>query len=297
MNKITIFTPTYNRKELLKECYKSLKKQKDQKFEWLIIDDGSTDETSSLIDNFKKEAKFKINYYYKENGGKHTAQNLALEKCNTKYFLILDSDDILSENAILILNKKIQEIDNDDEISGIIGNKAFKNGKIIGKKMPKVNKLSGLELYQKHKFNGETLRLYKTEIIKKYPYPVIKNEKFMAENIVFDKIDTKYKMKVIEEILYFCEYQENGYSNNINKIKHNNPIGYSYSLKSAAETAIILNKKINWTILYIIWCKRFRIKGFKTFKNKKIYILVYPIATVFNIIKFPKFLFKSIDLR
>lgn len=296
MPKITIFTPTYNREQKLKICFKSLVNQTNQDFIWLIIDDGSNDNTKELINDFKKRANFEIQYNYQENGGKHRAHNNAIKRCKTDYFLILDSDDFLSSNAIEKIYEKIKKIDNMDNISGIIGNKYHPNKKVIGTKMPNIKYVTGNELYQKMKFTGDTLRIYKTSILKKFPFPEINNEKFIYENVVFDQIDKKYKMLAIKECLYYVEYQPDGYTSKSKELKNNNPIGYALSLKSAAEYAISKQKKLNWTILYIIWCKNKKIdNSFKNFNNKILYIAVYPIAIIFNLIKFPSFFFEIID--
>ena len=296
-NYITVFTPTYNRSSLLKRCFDSLVAQTSYNFVWLIIDDGSTDDTKSVVDHLKNISSFKIEYYYKENGGKPSAHNFALDVCSTDYFLILDSDDILDSNAIDILSKKIELIKNRDDIAGIIGNRGkIGSNDVIGSPMPNLMYAKGIELYQKYHFTGDTLRLYKTKVLKDYPFPLIEGEKFVPENIVFDAIDSNYDLLVIKEVLYLGEYQENGYSKRINLYRHNNPIGYSLSLKSAAETAVVLKKKINWTILFIIWTKSFKLKSFSIFKYKLRYILLLPVSYCFMFCKKPSFLFDSILL-
>ena len=289
---ITVFTPTYNRRELLKRCYNSLEKQTNKKFIWLIIDDGSVDNTKGCIDSIKEKASFGIEYYYQQNGGKHRAHNNAVKQCKSEYFLILDSDDILDEKCIETLYKKIELIKDKDNISGIIGNRFELDKKdVIGSTMPDGKYLSGIELYQKYRFYGDTLRLYKTNILKDFLFPEVENEKFMYENVIFDKIDSKYKMYTIGDKLYYCEYQDDGYTKNANKLKIKNPIGYSMSLKSSAETAVRFNKKINYTILYIIWCRKMKIHGFKNFKSKLMYVILFPITLIFDIIKFPRFFY------
>lgn len=295
--RITIFTPTYNRVEKLKMCFSSLKKQTCKDFIWLIIDDGSVDNTRVTVEEFEKTADFKIEYYYKKNGGKHTAHNFAVKKCKTDYFLILDSDDLLEISAIKILNKKIQQIDDKNYVAGIIGNRYdISSHKVIGTVLPNVEFANGIELYQKLNFHGDTLRLYKTSILKEYLFPEIEKEKFIAENVVFDKIDEKYKMLIIHDKLYMSEYCQDGYTKNIAKIRINNPVGYSLSLKSTAETAITFKKKIGVTILYIIWNRKFKIiNDPKEFKCKILFILCYPISLLFEKIKYPKFFFEMFE--
>ena len=217
---ITIFTPTYNREKLLKRCYESLEKQSDKNFKWLVIDDGSKDDTKKMIEKIKEKATFEIKYIYQKNGGKHRAHNKAVDICDTNYFLILDSDDVLDSKCIEILNGKIKEIDKNGNVSGVLGNRFYYNNKkCIGTPIPNLKYSTGLELYQKYNFNGDTLRLYKTCILKKNLFPEIEGEKFVYENVVWDKIDTEYKMLLIKDKLYYCEYQEDGYTNRSEQLK------------------------------------------------------------------------------
>lgn len=290
---ITIFTPTYNRAKLLTRIFESLINQTNKNFIWLIIDDGSSDDTLEIVNKFKKTADFKIEYYYKTNGGKHTAHNTAVLKCKTDYFLILDSDDFLSADAIEVLNNKIKIIDKDNTISGIIGNRFDLNGNVIGNRMPKnIKCATGAELYEKYKLKGDTLRFYKTKILKQHLFPEFISEKFLPENIVFDKIDINYKMLIITEKLYYCDYQEEGYSNNI--FAHNlaSPMGYALSLFSFYKTSITLKSKIKWMMLYQLWKIRFpNINFINEYQDKIIYILLYPLSYIFNFFKIPRFMY------
>ena len=290
---ITVFTPTYNRGKLLWRVFESLDKQTSKDFVWLIIDDGSVDNTRDIVADIRKKADFEIIYLYQKNGGKHRAFNLAVKKCKTDYFLILDSDDILVKDAMEILSEKCLLINNNENICGIIGNRGNISGtEIIGVKIPDVKVASGLELYQKMNFKGDTLRVYKKMILEQYPFPEINGENFIPENVVFDKIDKKYKMLVINEVLYLSEYQEDGLTKNINLIKTRNPIGYALSLRSMADTALTLKKKIGGVLLYILWTRKFHVKdSFKDFRNKFLYILCIPISYIMEIFHIPRFLF------
>ena len=291
---ITIFTPTYNRADLLLRCYESLEKQTCKDFRWLVVDDGSIDDTKKTVNLLKKQADFKVEYLYRENGGKHRAFNLAVSKCKTDYILILDSDDLLAKDAIEVLNDRCKKIKENEKICGIIGNKGDLNGNRVGTKIPDVEYVSGLELYQKMHFKGETLRLYKTTVLKEFPFPEIPGENFVSENVVFDKIDKKYKMLTIPEVLYLFEYQNDGLSSCIKQTNKDNPIGYSLSLRSAAETALTIKKKIGVTALYILWAKRFHIKdSYNNYSNKIVYLACLPVSFVLWILKVPKFYFDT----
>lgn len=314
---ITIFTPTYNREPLLHRLYASLEKQSCKDFEWLVVDDGSTDDTLNYIGEISKKASFKIVYIRQKNGGKHRAFNNAVNKCKQKYMLLLDSDDYLTPDAIEILMAACETIKDDKKICGVIGNRAeipkthaatpgsglgakeqnaSTNYKVIGTKIPNVRFASGLQLYQKLGFKGDTMRLYKTEVLRKFPFPEIDGENFVSENVIFDKIDQKYKMLVIQEIIYLCEYQECGLSKNLNKIRLQNPIGNALALKSAAETALNFKKRLGLTTLYIMWTRKFHIDcAFRDFRHKLLYILCYPLSFVFQILRFPRFYFRIFE--
>ena len=134
---MTIFTPTYNRAHTIGRTYESLKKQNCKEFIWLIIDDGSTDNTSKLVEQWKNEScGFEIRYIYKENGGMHTAHNIAYENIDTELNMCIDSDDCVAEGAVKKILDKWEKIKNED-YAGIIGLDSDMQGEIIGKDFPK----------------------------------------------------------------------------------------------------------------------------------------------------------------
>lgn len=169
MNKLTIFTPTYNRAHTLPRTYESLCKQKNKDFVWLIIDDGSSDNTEELVKNWQKEnSDFTIEYVKKENGGMHTAHNVAYKNIHTELNMCIDSDDCIAENAVeKILNKwdKIRE----QGYAGIIGLDADFNGKVIGKEFPVDMKETTLSSYYTKGGFGDKKLVYRTDVIQKYP--------------------------------------------------------------------------------------------------------------------------------
>lgn len=286
MKKITIFTPTYNRAYILGQAYESLLAQTNKNFIWLIVDDGSTDNTEKLVENWQKENKINIEYIKQENQGKHIAHNTAVKICNTEFFLILDSDDFLSKNAVEVLDEEVKKIEKKEGISGIIGNRWIpKSNEVIGTEMPKnIEFASGLELYQKLGFRGDTLRLYKTKILKEFLFPKIDGEKFVYENVVFDVIDSKYKMLINRDKLYYCNYLEDGYTANAKKVEEDNPKGYAFALNSKSKYAITIWEKIKGTILYIQWCKKHKLKNaYKNFYNSLLYVIMYIPTVVYMI--------------
>lgn len=295
---ISVFTPVYNRAGLIEKCYNSLISQTDKDFLWLVIDDGSTDNIKEKISKFKKDGLIEIDFFSKENGGKHTAYNLAISKCKTDYFAFLDSDDYYKPDAIATFKKYCKQIDNKDDIVGIIGNRITEENKVLGNEMPNIDSCSSLELYQVYGHIGDTCSVYKTSILNKYHFPVYEGEKLMQENVIFDKVGEKYKLKIFHDKIYVSEYLQDGYSKNILKHRINSPNGYALSLKIMSETAINFKKKIGWTILYVIWCKKMNIRDYcKNYRNLFWVIVLFPIIELFMIIKYPKFFFDSFSLN
>lgn len=295
--KIAVFTPTYNRKNLLERLYNSLSNQSIKQFCWLIVDDGSIDNTGELVHEWQRTADFQIEYIYKSNEGKASAHNVAVNHCTTEFFLIVDSDDSLTTNAIEILNSKLEYLTESEMLSGIIGNRIDRTtNQVIGKRFPAIDISTGIELHQKYNCTGDTVRLYKTSILKNYLFPEIKGEKFVPENAVFDKIDSNYKMMVLHELIYIGEYQSEGYSKNIYNVHRNNPIGYSLALKSASISAVTLKKKINFTLLFLIWTNKMHIsEKIWNYPYKVRFAILLPISWMLIAIKRPRFFFKNFN--
>ncbi len=295
---ITIFTPTYNRIGELAACYESLVAQTNPNFTWMIIDDGSTDETEQIVEHWQKSGKILIEYYKKVNGGKHTAYNFAINLCKTDYFLFLDSDDTLVPECIEILDGHIDKIFDKSKISGIIGLWSSTDKTSVARMPVNVENLSGIELNQKYGFAGETVRMYKTNILKEYVFPIFPKEKFIYENVIFEPIDSKYKMLIVNKILARGKFLEGGYTSGADKLKVNNPKGYALSLDTSVKYALSVRKKINWTILYIIWSHNFKnAGGYKMFSSKLMYLTIYPLAMVLEMFKQPRFFFRILEKK
>ena len=180
--RITVFTPTFNRAHTLPRTYESLKKQRDKRFIWLIIDDGSTDDTKQLVSQWMKENdSFQIKYIYKENGGMHTAHNIAYENIETELNVCIDSDDCLAENAIdLILD--FWDKSNHKNYAGIIGLDSDFDGNIIGSDLGNITETT-LSGFYANGGRGDKKLVYRTDIINQYPpYPVFDGEKYVGLN-------------------------------------------------------------------------------------------------------------------
>lgn len=226
---LTVFTPLYNRVYSLPRTYESMCKQKCKDFIWMIIDDGSTDNAHSLIEEWmKKENGFKIEYIYKKNGGMHTAHNEAYRHITTELNVCIDSDDALADDAVQKIYDKWQSI-KDKNYAGIIALDADFHGKIIGKGFPKGLKSTTVMGYYNNGGYGDKKLVYRTDVINSYPeYPVFDNEKYVSLAYKYRLIDQEYEMAVLDDVLCNVEYQEDGSTNNMLRQYRNNPQGFAF---------------------------------------------------------------------
>lgn len=249
--RITIFTPAYNRAHTLPRTYESLKKQKNKNFIWLIIDDGSTDNTKKLAEKWINEEKeFVIEYIFKENGGMHTAHNTAYRHIHTELNVCIDSDDCLAEDAI---NKilKLWDSHNHEGIAGIIGLDSDLNGNIIGRDLSNLSKTT-LSGYYAKGGKGDKKLVYRTDVIKQYPeYPVFEGEKYVGLNYKYILIDQDFDLLVLNDVLCNVEYQEDGSSNSMWKQYYNNPKGFSFLRKFYMEHNVSLIRNMIDAIHYV----------------------------------------------
>lgn len=231
MKTLTVFTPTYNRAYCLSNCYESLKRQSSQDFIWLIIDDGSTDNTSELVGRWILEGKIEICYIEQENQGMHGAHNTAYENIKTELNVCIDSDDYMPDDAIEKI-LKFWEIYGNDKVSGLIGLDSDKNGQIIGTYLPKELKSSTLfDLYNKNAVKGDKKIVYRTELAKKYPYPLFKDEKYVGLAYKYYKLDQEYPLLLMNEVLCIVEYLPDGSSMNMYRQYKKNPNGFAFYRK------------------------------------------------------------------
>lgn len=219
---LTIFTPAYNRADKLEQIYLSLERQLNNEFEWLIIDDGSRDDTEKVVSQLMKKSLMNIRYYKKKNGGKHTAHNMAVDMATGKYFLCLDSDDYMNQNSIDMLLETIKKCGSDE---GIIAYKCDENKTLLSDKFPDIKYVPNIySLSQEYKCKGEFVFVFPTELIQKNKFPVFEGERFVTESVLYDKLDCR--MHILPEVIEICEYQTDGLSNNLNEIMKRNPAGY-----------------------------------------------------------------------
>lgn len=249
--RITVFTPAYNRSHTLPKTLESLKRQKNKQFKWLIVDDGSTDNTKKLVQQWLKEDYgFEIKYIYKENGGMHTAHNVAYENIDTELNICIDSDDCLAEDAI---DKILTFWDSHEHenYAGIIGLDSDLNGNLIGKDLGDLKETTLSGYYNQGGFGDKKL-VYRTDIINEYPpYPVFEGERYVGLNYKYILIDQEYKLLVLNEILCNVEYQLDGSTNNMWKQYYNNPRGFAFLRKFYMQYNNSLKRDIMDCIHYV----------------------------------------------
>lgn len=279
---ITIFTPTYNRGFCIDRVYKSLLEQKNKDFIWLVVDDGSSDNTSLLIEGWIKDAQIDVEYIYQENKGMLGAHNTAHQFIKTELAVCVDSDDYLPNNAVAEILEIWGGIKMDESISGIIGLDAFQNGEIIGEKFQKSS--VKMNFFETLKCTGDKKYVYRTELLKKFgPYPEIPNEKFPAQGYLYRKIGEKYDSFVINKVLCIVEYLEGG--NSANKIisYKKNPVGYRLYRELCMEVEPKLKDRLRNSVHYVSCCM-FSKDYKKIFIHKHWYytIFTFPIGMFLN---------------
>lgn len=222
---ITIFTPTYNRKKELENLYESLKKQDFEDFEWVIVDDGSIDNTQEYIKKIYEEHIINIRYYKQENQGKSMAYNKGIEMAKGDLFICIDDDDALMPNVLNEINNEYLKIKDNQDIAGIGFLNCYKeNEEIVGSKFPKNNMIETYyDIYNKFGITGDKNLMFKTNILKNYLFPKFDNEKFVPEALIFNRISKKYKMLFVNKKIIYVNYLSGGYSSNYFNLAKTNP--------------------------------------------------------------------------
>ena len=229
MTTLTVFTPTYNRAHTIMRTYESLCRQTCKDFVWLIIDDGSTDNTNKLAKQWQNSDNgFEIGYVWKENGGLHTGYNKAIELIDTELCVCIDSDDWMPDDAIeKIINK--WEKERDDNVGGILGLDFYENGEPIGGYFDdSIKKLKMIEMQSKYHHHGDVKVVHRTELLKRIPpmhsFP---GEKNFNPIFLFNEIDVNYPLLLLNDNICFVEYQADGMSNNMIRQYINSPRSFS----------------------------------------------------------------------
>ncbi|MCM1028055.1 MAG: glycosyltransferase family 2 protein [Pseudoflavonifractor sp.] len=222
---LTIFTPTYNRAYRLPDLYESLCRQTSGDFEWLIVDDGSTDNTEELINGWISEGKISnLRYIKQTNGGKHRAINRGVKEAKGELFFIVDSDDRLTPDAVEWILTEYAKIRGDHSFAGLSGVAVTADGHRVGdgSDFPTID-ANALDFRLKYKIKGDMSEVIRTDILREIPFPEYEGEKFCPEAVVWNRVARKYRFRWINKGIYVCEYLPDGLTAKIVALRRNNP--------------------------------------------------------------------------
>ena len=251
---ITVLTPTFNRGGL-QSLWDSLQKQTVKDFEWLVVDDGSTDGTKNLITQLQEKSDFPIRYIYKNNGGKHTALNVGIQTICSELIFIVDSDDCVTDDAVESILKIHKKYRSQNNICGYAFLRAFPDGKVNGKKFDVNEKIGS---YIDVRVNGDDTgadkaEVFKTHCLKEFPFPEYPNEKFLGEDLVWVRMARKYEMVHINKAIYVGNYLEDGLTNNRRKHNIASPVGCMHRAEEFMESDLKTRYRIKGGLQYIVY--------------------------------------------
>lgn len=252
---ITVLTPTFNRGGGLQSLWDSLQKQTVKDFEWLVVDDGSTDGTKNLITKLQEKSDFPIRYIYKSNGGKHTALNVGIQTIRSELTFIVDSDDCVTDDAVESILKIHKKYRSQNNICGYAFLRAFPDGKVNGKKFDVNEKIGS---YIDVRVNGndtgaDKAEVFKTHCLKEFPFPEYPNEKFLGEDLVWVRMARKYEMVHINKAIYVGNYLEDGLTNNRRKQNIASPVGCMHRAEEFMESDLKTRYRIKGGLQYIVY--------------------------------------------
>ncbi len=224
---LTVFTATYNRAPLLGRLYSSLVRQEMRDFEWLIVDDGSTDGTREKAVAWRKEGKVNVRYIFQPHGGKHRALNRALDEAHGEYLFIVDSDDWLADDALTAVKDNLPKIENREDIISLQFRTMNPSGRVIGSQLSgKQYESDFLSLRERDGISGDMAEIFKVSLFREhFRFPEIEGEDFMPEAIVWNRMAKDYRILLINKPIYYVEYQSDGLSAKIVEKRHGSPEG------------------------------------------------------------------------
>lgn len=283
---ITVFTPTYNRKHLLPVLYKSLCAQTGRDFVWLIIDDGSSDGTEELVSEWKKENLIEIEYFYKKNGGMHTAHNAAYRLIKTELNVCVDSDDSMPEDAVEKIADFWNSFDKKDKVAGILAlDFDINKNQIIGGKLPENGTVITSEnLIKSYGDYGDKKFIYRTDVINSVSeYPEYEEERLVPLSYKYWLVDRKMPIVTFNEVVCLVDYQENGSTNTIKKQYFQSPRGFLAAKKEQMVYPRILKKQIKSTIHYIFFSRLAGEKHYiKNSPKKLMTVMLLPLGIAYG---------------
>lgn len=239
----------------MRSLWDSLQKQTVKDFEWLVVDDGSTDGTKNLITQLQENSDFPIRYIYKSNGGKHTALNVGIQTICSELTFIVDSDDCVTDDAVESILKIHKKYRLQNHICGYAFLRAFPDGKVNGKKFDVDERIGS---YIDVRVNGDDTssdkaEVFKTHCLKEFPFPEYPNEKFLGEDLVWVRMARKYQMVHINKAIYIGNYLEDGLTNNRRKHNIASPVGCMHRAEEFMESDLKTRYRIKGGLQYIVY--------------------------------------------
>jgi glycosyltransferase involved in cell wall biosynthesis len=223
----TVCTPTYNREDLLPRVYASLKAQSFGNFEWLVVDDGSTDGTADLVRRWAGEALFPVRYVWKENGGKHTAHNVCIREARGELFVMVDSDDWLVPTALERLKAEWDQVTNKEGYSGVCCLFQYEDGTVVGNRFPRDQMESNaVDLRYNLGVVGDKIGLTRTDVLRRFPFPDDLGRCYVPESLVWNRISQEYQMRCVNAVIGVKEYQPEGITDRSRLNSYRNPLAY-----------------------------------------------------------------------
>jgi hypothetical protein len=248
---ISVLTPTYNRKYTIPRLYDSLKSQVDDDFEWVVVDDGSSDGTHDLIRDYQSESNFIIRYCHQSNAGKHAALNTGVGLCSGEWILIVDSDDYLDANALSLVSENLINVSNN--VVGVCFRKKYIDGTSIGRELVGEVKLM-TPIEAGHYYGGDLAYVFRRDVMLKCPFPVFEGERFVPELCIWNRISDFGNIWYFSGVcFYVCEYLFDGYSANFKSNLRKNPRGFAYHYKDVLFRESILIYKVK-ALLRLLQC-------------------------------------------
>lgn len=251
MPTLTVFTLTYNRAYCLNKCYESLLRQTCSDFEWLVIDDGSTDNTKEIVDAWIAENRIPIRYVYKENGGMHTGYNLAYEIITSELAVCIDSDDYMTDDGVEKIVTHWQQ-DKEEQYAGMIFTDITEDGNVLGTHLPAVKSAKVYDLYYRMGVKGDKKEVYRPELIRPFYSPVFQGEKLFPTCFKYYQVDLTHNVLVYDEPVCVVEYMQDGYTKNIIKLYKKNLNNYIFYRKFIMSyPKATLRHKFRFAIHYV----------------------------------------------
>lgn len=285
--KISVLTATYNRASLLDKLYASILINSNHcsncEVEWLVMDDGSTDNTRRVVEQYSKEGLINVQYFYQENKGKMSAINFLVKKATGDIIIECDSDDYFTKDAFVTIQDAIKQCQQTSEIYAFVFLKYTQTGENMGNNFPSDNYHSTMfDLYFKEGITGEKALAFNSKIRKQFEYELENNEKFVTEARLHHKMDLQYTVRCFNKPIMICEYQKEGYTKNINKLFTESPYGYYEYFKEMFNQdlhGVTLKKRLymykHYILFSILTKQQHPIKNVKGVGNKIIISILY----------------------